>query len=189
MKINLIPPELLPKKASRIPYLIVAGVYILALIFFVTQYQNTRKLGADIRDKQILLTMLRGNLDILAGAPEELEAIINEGMELVITGETLRYISQSNLSWVRVLHEIDRAASAGLGFEELNFDSSAPEIHLIGFYVGELPETSILKFVTNLQTSPFLEETFNEIKLASSVSIEGRENARNFEIIMSFNSN
>lgn len=186
MEINFIPLKLRPKRASRIPYLIVALAYIFALLFLGTKCVTVARQKGRIENKKQLIASLRGNLSMHANALDELKAVISQGMKLVKRGDHLRRIKQSHISWTGILLEIDRIAPAKLYFEELDFDSSAPEVRLIGFYRGGLADTDMLEFVSALQESAHLKEIFSEIKLASSALAEGKKDTKRGEIVMSF---
>ena len=121
MNINFIPRELWPKKISRMPYVIAVLVYIAAFALFFVRQPAIAKLTKEMSEQETALNALNDKLKEYASAPEELERLLNEGMALVQRGENLRRISQSNVSWGNILHEINRLAPTNLWLQKLLF--------------------------------------------------------------------
>lgn len=150
MRINLIPDELRPTRASPVPYMPLAGLIAIGLIWVVTQFAVSASARGKTSDCRKELERLSVQLKAYKGLPERATHAEGERDRLKLKAAAVTALTNSGFVCARVLEALARAASEELSLTTVSIDFDKGVATLKGYGSEENANIEVASFVRAL---------------------------------------
>jgi len=187
MRINLIPDELRPTRASPVPYMPLAGLIAIGLIWVVTQFAVSASARGKTSDCRKELKRLSVQLRAYKGLPERAACVESESDTLKLKAAAATALTHTGFVCTCVLEALAAAASEELRLTSVSMDFDKGVATLRGYGSEENANIEVASFVRALNRSKAILATFSGAELNYCNSSErGRTLIKEFAVSMKF---
>jgi hypothetical protein len=172
VKINLLAPEMQPKRPSPVPYMPLIGLAIIGAIWLITQFAvaaGARSVAAgDRKEYERIIRELVPTRAALA----ELEKAKPEHEALCMKAAAVAALTSNVCPFAPILHTWGRHLPASLRITELTLDRGKGIANLTGYGSADDTELQVAVFVRHLNSSQDLTPFFEKAVLNYCRSVE-----------------
>ncbi|MFH1730389.1 MAG: hypothetical protein ABIF82_01915 [Planctomycetota bacterium] len=187
MRINLIPDELRPTRASPVPYMPLAGLVAISLIWVVTQFAVSSSVRGKTLGYKKELERLFVQLKAYKGLPERMTRAEGERDTLKLKAAAVTALTNTGFVCTRVLEALAAAASEELRLTSVSIDFDQGVATLKGYGSEENANIEVASFVRALNRNKAILATFRgaELNYCNS-SQRGQTLIKEFAVSMRF---
>ena len=165
MKINLIPNELRPSRASPVPYMPLAGLVGISLVWIITQFaavSGARGEAADYKREHRRLVLQLKAFKNLPGRSEHAEG---ERDTLKLKAAAVTLLTHSGFACTDVLQGLAEAASDALRLTAVSIDLDRGTVSVKGYGSADTADIEASSFVRALNQNKAILSTFHGAEL------------------------
>lgn len=187
MRINLIPDELRPTRASPVPYMPLAGLVAISLIWVITQFAVSSSARGKTLDYREELKRLAVQLKPYKGLPERTAHAEGERDTLKLKAAAVTALTNTGFVSTRVLEALAEAASEELRLTSVSIDFGQGVATLKGYGSEENANIEVTSFVRALNRNKAILATFRGVELNYCNSVQrGEILIKEFAVSMKF---
>jgi len=165
MRINLIPDELRPTRASPVPYMPLAGLIAIGLIWVITQFAVSASARGKTSDCRKELRRLSVQLKAYKGLPERAAHAEEKRDRLKLKAAAVTGLTNTGFVCVRVLEALAKAASEELRLTSVSIDFDKGVATLKGYGSEENANIEVASFVRALNRDKAILAMFRGVEL------------------------
>lgn len=187
MRINLIPDKLRPSRASPVPYMPLAGLLAISLIWIVTQFASVggaRSEASDYRKEHKRLALQLKEFKNLPGRVEHAEG---ERDTLKLKAAAVTVLTHSGFVCTDVLQALAKAASDDLCLTSVSIDFARGSVTIKGYGSEGTADIDAASFVKSLNQNKAILRAFHSAELNyCNSSRRGETTVKQFGVSLTF---
>ncbi len=160
MRINLIPDELRPTRASPVPYMPIAGLLAIGLVWLITQFAAASGAEDKTADYKTELKRLSSQLIAYNNLPDRTVRAETERDSLKLKAAAVTALTHTGFPCTPVLEALGEAATDELRLTSILVDIPAGTAMLKGYGSAEKADIEAASFVRALNRSKAILATF-----------------------------
>jgi len=187
MRINLIPDELRPSRASPVPYMPLAGLLAISLIWIITQFAVASGARGEAQGYKKEYKRLALQLKAFKKLPGRTEHAEGERDALKLKAAAVTALSNNGFVCTDVLQALAEAASDNLRLTAVSIDLARGAVTITGYGSPERADIDAASFVRSLNKNKAILGAFQgaELNYCNS-SRRGETTVKQFGISLTF---
>ena len=187
MRINLIPDELRPSRASPVPYMPLAGLLAISLIWIITQFAVASGARGEAQGYKKECKRLALQLKAFKKLPGRTEHAESERDSLKLKAAAVTALSNNGFVCTDVLQALAEAASDNLRLTAVSIDLARGAVTITGYGSPERADIDAASFVRSLNKNKAILGAFQgaELNYCNS-SRRGETTVKQFGISLTF---
>lgn len=187
MRINLIPNELRPSRASPVPYMPLAGLLAISLIWTITQFASVAGARSEASGYRKEHRRLALQLKALKNLPGRVEHAEGERDTLKLKAAAVTVLTKNGFVCTNVLQALAKAASDDLCLTSVSIDFARGTVTIKGYGSEGTADIDAASFVRSLNQNKAILRAFHAAELNyCNSSRRGETTVKQFGISLMF---